>query len=65
VVFEPSGVIPNDTINDIRAESLEEHGKYLVVLSIDAVDSNGDRTEVQIRIRADTMALEAHRNPGQ
>ena len=66
VSFEPSGVIPNDTINDIRAEPLlGDQAKYLVVMSVDAVDSTGDRTEVQIRIRADSMAVEDHSKPGQ
>lgn len=66
VAFEPSGVIPNDSINDIRAEPLAgEQARYLIVLSVDAVDSTGDRTEVEIRIRADSMALEDHNKPGQ
>ncbi len=66
VVFEPSGVIPNDSINDIRAMPLlDDQAKYLVVMSVDAVDSTGDRTEVEIRICADSMALEDHRTPGQ
>jgi hypothetical protein len=66
VTFEPSGVIPNDTINDIRAEPLVgEEAKYLIVMSVDAVDSIGDRTEVQIRIRANSMALEDHGTPGK
>lgn len=66
VSFEPSGVIPNDTINDIQAEPLlGDQAKYLVVMSVDAVDLTGNRTEVQIRIRADSMALEDHSKPGQ
>lgn len=66
VDFEPSGVIPNDSINDIRAEVLaEDQAKYLIVMSVDAVDSIGDRTEVEIRIRADSMALEDQSKPGQ
>lgn len=66
VSLEPSGVIPNDTINDIQAELLPgDQPKYLIVMSVDAVDSNGDRTEVLIRIRADAMALEDHSRPGQ
>jgi hypothetical protein len=32
---------------------------------VDAVDSAGDRTEVEIRIHADAMALEDHSKPGQ
>jgi hypothetical protein len=61
VVFEPSGLIPNDSINDIRAEPLaNDQAKYLIVMSVDAVDAAGDRTEVEIRICADSMALEDH-----
>ena len=66
MVFEPSGVIPNDSINDIRAEPLVgDQAKYLIVMSVDAVDAVGDRTEVEIRVRADSMALEDHSKPGQ
>ncbi|WP_073462646.1 DUF6258 family protein [Rhizobacter sp. OV335] len=65
VAFEPSGVIPNDSINGIRAEPLAgEQAKYLIVMNVDAVDSIGERTEVEIRIRADSMALEDHSKPG-
>jgi hypothetical protein len=66
VVWEPDGVIPNDLINDLRAEPLVgEQAKYLIVMSVDSVDSAGAHTEVEIQIRADSMALEDHRNPGQ
>jgi hypothetical protein len=66
VVFEPSGVIPNDFINEIRAElCMGEPTKYLVVMSVDAVDAAGVRTEVKIRIHADSMALEDPNKPGQ
>lgn len=66
VIFEPSGVIPNDTINDIRAEPLlGEQAKYLIVMSVDAVDSSGDHVEIEIRIRADSMALEDLSKPGK
>lgn len=66
LAFEPSGVIPNDSINDIRAERLSgDEAKYLIVMSVDAVDTGGDRTEVEIRIRADSMALEDCSKPGQ
>jgi hypothetical protein len=66
VVFEPSGVIPNDSINDIRAEPLtDDEAKYLIVMSVDAVDATGLRTEVEIRIRAEAMALEDGSKPGQ
>lgn len=66
LVFEPSGVIPNDTINDIRAEPITgDLAKYLIVMSVDAVDAMGDRTEVEIRVHADSIALEEHSKPGQ
>lgn len=64
VAFEPNGVLPNDSINDIRVESASE-SKYLIVLSVDAVNADGDRTEVEIRIRASSMALEEFGKPGQ
>lgn len=58
VAFDPSGVIPNDSINDIRAEPLAgKKSKYLIVMSVDAVDATGDRTEIEIRICADSIAL--------
>jgi len=66
VVFEPTGVIPNDSINDIRAERLAgDQPKYLIVISVDAIDAAGDRTEVEIRLRADSMALEDCNKPGE
>ena len=65
VAFEPSGVIPNDSINEIKADPLVgEQAKYLVVISVDAVDVTGGRTEVEIRIHADSIALEEHGKPG-
>ncbi len=64
VIFKPSGAIPNDSINGIYAE-LSDQGKYLIVMSIDAVDAIGDHTEVELRILADSMALEDARKPGQ
>jgi hypothetical protein len=66
VVFQPSGVIPNDSINDIRAEPTSNGpAKFLVVMSVDSVDAAGKRTEVEIRVHADSMALEDVRKPGE
>lgn len=66
VAFEPSGLIPNDLINDIRAEPiLGGKAKYLIVMSVDAVDGAGDRAEVEIRIFADSIALEDPERPGE
>lgn len=66
VMFEPSGLIPNDSINDIKAELLVgDEAKYLIVMSVDAVDSTGGRTEIEIRIRAESMALEDISEPGR
>ncbi|HOO50947.1 MAG TPA: DUF6258 family protein [Alphaproteobacteria bacterium] len=57
--FDPAGYIPNDAINDMRAEALKNGvSKYLITMSIDSVDDLGDRTEVKISIHADSMALE-------
>lgn len=39
VSFDPSGAIPNDTINDIRTEPLlDDLVKYLFVISVDSVE---------------------------
>jgi len=63
VEFEPPGAIPNDAINDIRAEEWAG-GQYLIVMSVDAVNSIGDHVEVEIRMRAKNMALEDVAKPG-
>lgn len=66
VAFEPAGFVPNDLINDIRAEPAPGGGsKSLFVISVDSVDSAGDRTEVLIHVRAEAIELEDARAPGQ
>jgi hypothetical protein len=67
IAFEPSGAIPNDLINDIRAEVAlgGENAGYLITVSVDAVDASGDRSEVLVRVVAASMALEAKHSPGQ
>lgn len=66
VVFEPAGFVPNDLINDIRAEPAPDGGsKSVFVISVDSVDSAGDRTEVLIHVRAGSIELEDARAPGQ
>ena len=66
VVFEPAGFVPNDLINEIRAEPTPgSTSKHLVVISVDSVDPAGDRTEVLIRVRAESIELEDSRTPGQ
>jgi hypothetical protein len=63
--FEPSGVIPNDTVNGISAiQSIDGRANFLVVIHVDSVDLAGDRTEVKITIYADNMTLEDPLNPG-
>jgi hypothetical protein len=63
IEFEPTGVIPNDLINDLRAEPLA--GGFMIVMQVDSVNDVGDRTEVLIRLHADSMALEDHAHPGR
>lgn len=61
IVLSPPGAIPNDSINEIRAEVLlNDLAKYLVIISVDSVDETGKHTEVQVHIRAESMALEAY-----
>jgi hypothetical protein len=43
----------------------EDQARYQFVLSIDAVDASGERKEVEIRIHADSMALEDQAQPGK
>lgn len=64
VAFEPRGVIPNDTISDIRAERLmDAPEKYLIAINVDSVDAVGNRKAVEIQIHADSMALESYDEP--
>jgi hypothetical protein len=64
VSFSPDGAIPNDVINDIKAECLSEsERKFMVTLSIDAVDASGSRIEVTVRLIASEAFLEDPRNP--
>jgi hypothetical protein len=66
VVFEPIGVIPNDLINEIRAERLTgDQAKYLFVVSVESVNAAGLHTEIEIKIRADSVALEDRDARGQ
>lgn len=61
IVISPPGAIPNDTINDTRAEAIPDRpGKYLVIVNVDSVNEYGIRTEVDIQISARSMALEAY-----
>lgn len=65
VSFDPVGRIPNDLINEIKAERIvDAQGSYLCILSIDSVDADGNRTEVIVKIVADSLCLEDSRNPG-
>lgn len=66
IVFEPSGLVPNDSINDIQAVRLvNDQAKYLVTISVDSVDANGRHNEIEIRIKADSMVLEDQNKPGE
>jgi len=66
ISFDPSGLIPNDLINDVRVEETAGNtALYLVVVCVDAVDATGCRKEIEIRIEATSMALEDAREPGR
>ncbi|MGE0331391.1 MAG: DUF6258 family protein [Ramlibacter sp.] len=64
VSITPSEAMPNDAINEIWVEAMEPDGVCVVAISVDAVDESDSHTEVEIRIRARSMALEDARNPG-
>jgi len=61
IMFDPPGAMPNDSINEIRAEALiNDSAKYKIVISVDSINQTGQHTEVEICIKADSMALEAY-----
>lgn len=64
-VVAPPGLIPNDSINDIRIEELNSNSaRYKIIISIDSVETSGSRTEVTIEICAASIALEDRNRPG-
>lgn len=65
IAFEPSGVIPNDLINEICiTQSEQDSSAYDVLISISSVSSAGDYTEVEVRMVATSLALEDPAKPG-
>ncbi|MDZ4261200.1 MAG: DUF6258 family protein, partial [Pseudomonadota bacterium] len=51
IIFDPPGLIPNDSINDIHAEPIDDDNThYCVHISADSVNAAGEHTEVKIRI---------------
>lgn len=59
ITFEPSGLIPNDSINSIEAKKLVgKQSNYMIDMSVNSVDSNGEHTEINIKICADSISLE-------
>ncbi|RJF97504.1 DUF6258 family protein [Noviherbaspirillum saxi] len=66
IVLDPPGILPNDSINDIRAEQLADNlGKYLIIVNVNSVSASGEHSELEIRIQATSIALEAHDEPGK
>jgi len=61
ISFEPSGYLPNDLINEIKAEIYESD--YLITVWVDSVDENSVHTEVKIQIVANSIYLENPLNP--
>jgi hypothetical protein len=65
VSLSPSGYLPNDLINDLRIERIDEDHNgirlYHFLVSIDAVDSGGVHTEITVQIVAKGLQL-ADRN---
>ena len=53
--ISPSGIIPNDLINDIVAE--QSGDEYFIKFSIDAIDSSGQSQESLLEIHCLEMSL--------
>lgn len=65
VHFDPAGPIPNDLINEIKAERMVGiDNLYLITISVDSVNASGDHTEVIVKVIANTFWLEDSKNPG-
>jgi hypothetical protein len=65
VELSPRGLIPNDLINEIIVEKHTESPELTtVVISVDSVDDNAQRSEVNIKIVAKSLALEAENGLG-
>lgn len=66
VIHDASGFVPNDVINEIRAEAIDwVAGVFLISVNADSVDDKGDRTEVWMKIYANSMVLEAGDGSGR
>jgi hypothetical protein len=63
ISFDPPGPVPNDYINDIKAEPLPDD-YYRFKLSISSVTRSGESTEVIVTIDGKDMHLEDPRTPG-
>lgn len=65
ITFEPPGLIPNDAINDICATPIEGcDTSYLILISADSVNAEGEHSEINISINAKSICLEDRKNPG-
>lgn len=58
ICFEPNNHIPNDTINYLVAEKMEEEGLYLFTFSSYSVNKENEHVEVITRIIANEIYLE-------
>lgn len=61
--FSPSGPVPNDVIDSFSAEPLS-NGRYEIILSVEAVQSDGHSTLVRITMNAASIHLESPEKPG-
>ncbi|AXR68386.1 DUF6258 family protein [Leptospira mayottensis] len=60
--FEPPGLIPNDFINDVTVEKLEE-GYYNVIINISAGYGEGEGIDIDVCIITKSVAIEDPEQP--
>lgn len=66
IVLDPPGPLPNDYIEGLFAEELAgDLTRYLFSFHVGAGDASGRCTDVVVRIKGASLALEDPKKPGE